>query len=188
VVFTRAAESALLDAPVLTDALEAGRFDARQLSAYESSFRAYFDPAMIFLDFCAAVLRNRHLARPWLKALARGCELAQGDAEFARVGGSYFGGLDVRPFGILGQMWVRIVQDLVLAWPRLVGGLALGRGSHEATVGDLVEWQAAWSRSLVSDPLWHMRWTMDVQRKSVRLISTMESGGRDPRAAGLVPD
>jgi menaquinone-9 beta-reductase len=184
---TPAAESALLAAPVLQGALEAGRFDARQLSAYESSFRAYFDPAMIFLDLCAAVLRNRHLARPWLKALARGCELAQGDPEFARVGGSYFGGLDIRPFGILGQMWVRIVQDLLLAWPRLVGGLAVGGGSNATSVGDLIEWQAAWSRSLLSDPLWHMRWAMDVQRKSVSLISTMESAGGDPRAAGLVP-
>lgn len=184
---TPAAESALLAAPVLQGALEAGRFDAFQLSEYESSFRAYFDPAMTFLDFCAAVLRNRHLARPWLKALARGCELAQGDAEFARVGGSYFGGLDIRPFGILGQMWVRIVRDLVLTWPRLVGGLAVGGDSNATSVGDLLEWQAAWSRSLLADPLWHTRWTMDVQRKSVRLVSTIKNAGDDPRAVGLVP-
>ena len=184
---TPAAESALLAAPVLRAALEARRYDAVQLSGYESSFRAYFDPAMNFLDFCAAVLRNRHLARPWLTALGRGCELAQADAEFARTAGSYFGGPDVKPFGILGQMWVRIVQDLLFAWPRFVGGLA-GEGSTATSVGDLIEWQAAWSRSLLADPLWHMRWTMDVQRKSVRLLSMMERAGSDPRAAGLVGD
>jgi geranylgeranyl reductase family protein len=183
---TPAAESALLAAPVLQAALEAGRFDAPQLSEYESSFRAYFDPAMTFLDLCAAILRNRHFARPWLKALARGCELAQADAEFARTGGSYFGGLEIQPFGILGQMWVRIVEDLLLAWPRLVGGLARAPAANATTVGDLIEWQAAWSRSLLADPFWHLRWTMDVQRKSVRLVSTMEKAGGDPRAAGLV--
>ncbi len=183
---TPAAESALLAAPVLQAALEAGRFDARQLAAYERAFRAYFDPAMTFLDLCAAVLRNRSLARPWLKALARGCELAQADPAFARTGGSYFGGLDIRPFGILGHVWVRVVQDLLLAWPRLLGGLGRTRASRATSVGDLIEWQAAWSRSLVADPLWHARWTMDVQRKSVRLLSAMRSAGSDPRAAGLV--
>jgi hypothetical protein len=183
---TPAAESALLAAPVLQAALEAGRFDARQLAAYEREFRAYFDPAMTFLDLCAAVLRNRSLARPWLKALARGCELAQADPAFARTGGSYFGGLDIRPFGILGHVWVRVVQDLLLAWPRLLGGLGRTRASRATSVGDLIEWQAAWSRSLVADPLWHARWTMDVQRKSVLLLSAMRSAGSDPRAAGLV--
>jgi menaquinone-9 beta-reductase len=183
---TPAAESALLAAPVLQAALEAGVFDARQLSAYESAFRAYFDPAMTFLDLLAAALRNRHLARPWLKALARGCRLAEADAEFARTSGGYFGGLEIQPFGILSQMWVRIAQDLLLAWPRLAGGIGRGRSSEATTVGDLVEWQAAWSRSLLADPLWHLRWTMDVQRKSLSVFSTMRRAGIDPRAAGLL--
>jgi geranylgeranyl reductase family protein len=183
---TPAMESALLASPVLRAALDAGCFDAGRLSAYETAFRAYFDPAMTFLDLCAATLRNRHLARPWLKALARGCELAAADPEFARTGGSYFGGIDVQPFGILGQMWVRIVQDLAFAWPRFLRG-AGGRGRPTGTtVGDLVEWQAAWTRSLVADPLWHARWTADVQRKWLRVLSTTGRGGGDPRFAGVV--
>jgi geranylgeranyl reductase family protein len=183
---TPAAESALLAAPVLQAALEAGRFDAEQLSAYEPAFRAYFDPAMVFLDLCAAVLRNRALSGPWLKALARGCELAQADEEFARTGGSYFGGLDVRPAGILSNIWARVAQDLVLTGPRLLGGLGRASGSRATSVGDLVEWQAAWTRSFVSDPLWHSRWAMDVQRKSLRLASMLQESGDDPRAAGLL--
>ncbi len=183
---TPAAESALLAAPVLQAALEAGRFDVLQLSAYEQAFRAYFDPAMTFLDLCAAVLRNQELARPWLKALARGCELAQADPAFARTGGSYFGGLDIRPFGILSHVWARVAQDLLLAWPRSIGGLARTGDSRATSVGDVIEWQAAWSRSLLADPLWHVRWTMDVQRKSVRLLSKLNAGSSDPRAAGLV--
>ena len=176
---TPAMESALLASPVLRDALAAKRFDAAQLAPYEAAFRAYFDPAMRFLDLCAATLRNPHLARPWLKALARGCEVASTDAAFARTGGGYFGGLDVRPFGILGQMWVRIAQDLALAWPRL-----LRRGSSGTTVGDLLEWQLAWTRSLLSDPLWHARWSADVQRQWVRLLASGRSG-TDPRFAGV---
>ena len=183
---TPAMESALLAAPVLTAALDAGRLDARQLSAYEAAFRGYFDPAMTFLDLCAATLRNRHLARPWLKALARGCELAQADPAFARTGGSYFGGLEIQPFGILAQMWVRIVEDLLLAWPRLLTGVVGGgRRSRGTTVADLGEWQSAWSRSVLADPLWHARWTMDVQRRWVRLLSTMRSAGGDPRTVGV---
>jgi menaquinone-9 beta-reductase len=180
---TPAAESALLAAPVLQAALEAGRFDAQQLAAYEQAFRAYFDPAMAFLDLCAAILRNRWLARPWLKALARGCELAQSDPEFARTGGGYFGGLDVRPFGILSSIWLRVVEDVALAWPRSFG--VLGQESRRASVTDLVEWQAAWSRSLMADPLWHTRWTLDVQRKIVWAMSMLGQG--DPRASGALP-
>jgi geranylgeranyl reductase family protein len=183
---TPAAESALLAAPVLQAALAAGRFDAQQLSAYEPAFRAYFDPAMTFLDLCAAVLRNRQLARPWLKALARGCELAQTDPAFARTGGSYFGGLDIQPSGILSHIWVRIAEDIVLAWPRLLGGLASTGASRATSVGDLIEWQAEWSRSLMSDPFWHTRWALDVQRKSVKVAASLLRSGEDPRAAGLV--
>jgi menaquinone-9 beta-reductase len=185
---TPAMESALLASRALAAALEAGRFDTGQLSRYEADFRAYFDPAMTFLDLCAATLRNRHLARPWLKALGRGCELASADPEFARTAGSYFGGLDVQPFGILGQMWVRIVQDLALAWPRFLKGAAGGDGSTATTVVDLVEWQTAWMRSLLSDPLWHARWMADVQRKWLRVLATAARAGGDPRLAGVTDE
>lgn len=177
---TPAMESALLAAPVLADALERGRFHAEALEAYETAFRAYFDPAMNFLDLCAATLRNRHLARPWLKALGRGCDLAQADEDFARTGGGYFGGLDIQPFGILGAVWVRVIQDVAGAWPRLL----TGRGGG-TTVSDLVEWQAAWSRSFIADPLWHTRWTLDVQRKWLRLLAAAPGAGEDPRLAGI---
>jgi geranylgeranyl reductase family protein len=182
---TPAAESALLAAPVLQDALEARRFDAAQLAPFETAFRSYFDPAMTFLDLCACVLRNRTLARPWLKALARGCELAQAEPTFAEGGGGYFGGLDVRPFGILAHIWTRIAGDVVLAGPRSFGALGRQRDSNATTVGDLVAWQAGWLRSLATDPLWHMRWTMDVQRKSVGVLSRLQPTSADPRAAGL---
>jgi geranylgeranyl reductase family protein len=184
---TPAMESALLASPVLTAALDAGRFDSDQLSAYETAFRSYFDPAMTFLDFCAAVVRNRHMARPWLKALGRGCDLAQADPAFARTSASYFGGLDIRPFGILGQMSMRVVQDLALAWPRfLVSRTRSGEPPAGTTVGDFFEWQSALSRSLLSDPLWHSRWTVDVQRKWVNVLSTAGSAAGDPRFEGVV--
>jgi len=180
-------ESALLAAPTLVSALEAGQFHAGRLTTYETAFRNYFDPSMIFSDFCATMLRNRHLARPWLKALGRGCELAQADAGFARAAGSFFAGLDIRPFGILGQIWVRVVQDALLAWPRFLCGATGGDRRPRATSpGDLIEWQAALSRSGLSDPLWHLRWTMDVQRQWARLLATAASTRSNPRAVGLL--
>ena len=131
------------------------------------------------LDLCAATLRNRHLARPWLKALARGCELAADDEGFARTGGSYFGGLDVRPFGILGQLWLRIAEDLALAWPR-----SLRPGNGGTTLLDLAEWQAALLRSVLAEPLWHARWTADLHRKWLRVLAP-GARGEDPRYAGI---
>ncbi len=118
---TQAMESALLAVPALLDAMERGAGRA-VLAAYEVAFRDYFDPSMLFLAFCAEMLRNRHLSRPWLKALARGCQVAQEDGDFARTSGSYFGGLEIRPLDIIGQVWQRSLVDLLLAWPRFLGG------------------------------------------------------------------
>jgi hypothetical protein len=135
------------------------------------------------------MLRNRHLARPWLKALARGCQVAQEDASFARTCGSYFGGLEIRPFDILGQVWLRSIEDVLLAWPRLLSAATRGDRSEPGTSpSDLIEWQAAMSRSLLSDPMWHLRWTLDMQRQWSRLLETAASADHDPRADGLPCD
>jgi geranylgeranyl reductase family protein len=178
-------ESALLAAPVLTGALEAGDGSARRLASYETAFRAYFDPSMMFLDFCAEMLRNPYLTRPWLKALARGCQVAQEDDEFARTCGSYFGGLEIRPFDILGQVWLRSLEDALLAWPRFRLELG-GDGEAGTSPADLLEWQIGLSRSLVSDPRWHLSWMLDMQRQWARLLGAAGSVPRDPRADGLL--
>ena len=180
-------ESALLAAPVLTAALEAGEFHAERLAPYEAAFRGYFDPSMVFLDLCAAMLRNRNLARPWLKALARGCQVAQADADFARTSGSYFGGLEIRPFDILGQVWLRAIGDVLLAWPRLLAGRASGDARPPGTSpAELIDWQVALSRSMLDDPLWHLRWALDMQHTWARLLQTARGTTRDPRADGLL--
>jgi geranylgeranyl reductase family protein len=180
-------ESALLAATTMVAALEAGEYHAGSLSAYEAAFRSYFDPSMVFLDFCAVMLRNRHLARPWLKALARGCQVAQDDAGFARTCGSYFGGLEIRPLDIIGNVWLRSMEDILLAWPSLLSAAAGGDGPRRGTSpSDLLEWQAALSRSVLSDPLWHLRWTLDMQRRWVKLLETASRAPHDPRADGLL--
>ena len=183
---TPAMESALIASPVLVAALEDGRFDAQRLSAYETAFRAYFDPAMTFLELCAANLRNRHLARPWLTALERGCELAQADPDFARTAGSAFGGLEVRVFGILGRLWLCTAQELTLVASQLIADAGRDtREAEDADIAPLIEWQAAWTKSILADPIWHARWCMDVQRAWGRVIATLGRGGGDPRSKGL---
>src|SRR5579872_163491 len=57
---TQGMESALIAASTVMEALEAGRFDALYLARFERDYRAYFDPAMNFLDLCAASMRNWH--------------------------------------------------------------------------------------------------------------------------------
>jgi len=176
-------ESALLAAPVLVDALASGRTRADALAPYETAFRGYFDPGMRLLTYTASVLRNRHMAEPWLTAFGRGCELATSDPAFALTSGGVFGGLDLRPLGVLAQMTARVGRELALAWPRFIGRVA-GGGSDGLTVTDLVDWQAAWWRSLRDDPFWHARWSLDVQREGMRLLSGLSDGGEDPRLAG----
>jgi geranylgeranyl reductase family protein len=182
---TPAMESALLATSVVADALAEGRFDRRFLSAYERRFRAYFDPSMVFLDVCAAMLRNRHMGQVWLAALARGCEVAEGNETFARVAGAYFGGMDVNPPGILAQLWVRMARGVGAALPRGVLGLIRGNPAPLVeALADFTAWQAGWWRSLADDPVWHAQWSMDVQRKWLGLMSMIERTGTDPRAAG----
>jgi flavin-dependent dehydrogenase len=183
---TPAMESALLAAPVLAGALESGDCTAAGLARYEAAFRAYFDPSMMFLDLCAEMFRNRHLTRPWLKTIARGAQIAQEDNAFAETGGSYFGGLDIRPFDLLGKVWVRSMEEVLLAWPRFFSGAAGARRQPGTSPADVVDWSIALSRSMVDDPQWHMNWVGDIQRQWARLLSSTDGVSRDPRADGLI--
>lgn len=176
---TQAMESALLAVPVLLAALQDGAVRGA-LAPYETAFRSYFDPSMLFLAFCAEMLRNRHLRGPWLKALARGCQVAQADGDFARTSGSYFGGLEIRPLDIIGQVWQRSLVDLLLAWPRFL----TGDRTNTTTPGDLLQWQVSLGSSLLSDPGWHMRWTLDMERAWARLLAGAATQEGDPRPAG----
>jgi geranylgeranyl reductase family protein len=182
---TPAMESALLAAPVLVGALESGDYSAAGLARYEAAFRGYFDPSMMFLDLCAEMLRNRHLTRPWLNAIARGAQIAQRDKAFAEPGGS-FGGLDVRPFDLLGKVWVRSMEEVLLAWPRFFSGVAGARRQSATLPADLIDWTVAFSRSMVEDPRWHMNWVGDIQRQSARMLSATDGVSRDPRVDGLL--
>src|SRR5260370_40425703 len=53
-------ESALIASSTVAESLARGKFDAAFLSQFERDFRCYFDPAMRYLDFCAALMRNWH--------------------------------------------------------------------------------------------------------------------------------
>lgn len=181
-------ESALLAAPTLISSLEKGKFHAGALSSYEIAFREHFDPSFTYLDLLASTYRNRHLARPWLKAFARGCEVGRDDPDFAATVGSFFGGHDVRPVDMLREVSGRILEDVLLAWPRLLEGRDGSTSrTHPTSPGDLIEWQVALARSLVSDPFWHAAWTVDVQTHWARWFAAGRSGGPDPRAAGVPP-
>ena len=183
---TPAMESSLLAVPTIMHALESGDCSAHGLEGYERAFRAYFDQSMMFLDLCAVMLRNPHLARPWLKSLARGCEVAERDGDFARTSGSFFCGLEIRPYDIIGQVWMRSLEDCVLAWPRLLGG-GSAAGRAWTTPADLLSWQLAFAHSLMDDPAWHARWMLDTRRQWSRLLGTVQAGREDPRAKGVLP-
>lgn len=174
---TPAMESALIAARVIVASLQKRILDARSLCAYETEFRKYFDPSMIFVDLCAATLRNPHYWKSWKKALIRGCDLAQRDSKFASVAGSCFGGLEVNPSGILGEIYAKTVETLL-------GG---SRANGETfTLYEIAGWLTNSWTSLLKDPSWHVGWTMDIQRKWMCALSIIRKGLPDPRVNGLI--
>lgn len=183
---TPAMESGLIAASVIQEALAQGRFDAEFLSAYEQRFRAYFDPSMVFLDLCAAMMRNWHLGDFWLSALARGCERSQADAGFARTVGAYFGGLDIDPMGIMAQVWLSFVADAATLLPRSFLASLQGQPNPvTVSMGDAMRWQMGFWESALHDPLWHARWLLDLQKKWLGFLSVARRFSGDPRALGL---
>lgn len=179
---TPAAESAVIGAGVIADALGEGRTDARFLSSYERRFRAYFDPAMSYLDYVACVMRNRHFASFWMSVVARGCALAMSDRRFARIGGAAFGGLDVRPLDIATRMWAKSAGLLVAESGRVSVDFAAGRLNAASAFMDMGRWTSAWWGSMAEDPAWHARWMGDVTRKWLALPRKVRL--RDPRMQG----
>ena len=184
---TPAMESALIAACVIRDALAAGRFDAGLLSVYEKNFRAYFDPSMIFVDLCAATMRNRHLGEMWLKAVARGCELAQRDRDFAHTTGACFGGLEIDPSGVLSQLWINMAAELATLAPRSLMAFIEGTPNPlSATVREIIGWQVNGWKSFLADPVWHAGWMLDLEKKWLHALAVMSRSGLDPRAKGLL--
>ncbi|UCH64123.1 MAG: NAD(P)/FAD-dependent oxidoreductase [Fidelibacterota bacterium] len=184
---TAAMESALIGSSIITAALEQGRFDAAFLSSYEQAFRRYFDPALCYEDLCATLMRNRHFSDSWLKAIARGYELAQKDEHFARISGAGFGGMEVDPLNIAAQIWVKIIGVLTTHGSQSPFSPITGEtNSISANLSDLAAWQASWWRSVASDPIWHTSWAMDISQKWLKLITTIPGAAMDPRANGLL--
>lgn len=174
-------ESALIASSTVVEALEQGRFDAAFLSRYEREFRAYFDPAMRYLDLCATLMRNRHLSEFWLSSAARGYAEAAHDPTFARVAGAYFGGLELRPLAVMGQVWAKIAAYVAEGSAEMVMDLVNGRTRRTGNfVDDFTVWQRGMSRSFLEDPRWHMSWLRDVAQRSARVMWT----SRNPRVRG----
>ncbi len=182
-----AMESALIAASVIWDLLPKGRLDGVSLSTYQAEYRNYFDPSMIFLDFCAAILRNPNYWESWKKALVRGCALAQRDLKFAATAGSCFGGLEIDPLGILAEMWIKTGEKWLGMGPPSTLASAHGRADGFAlTLQEMSGWIADSWKSLLKDPLWHIAWTMDVQRKCTHVLSLMSKRLPDPRIKGVI--
>lgn len=184
---TPAMESGLIAGRTITAALSAGRFDSEFLSAYQTAFRDYFDPSMVFLDLCAATMRNKQLAGSWLRAMARGCEAAQRDTEFARTSGAWFGGLEINPPDVLSQIWLKIISDLITLGPSSASALLANQPIPAVSIfGDAVMWSIGLWKSALEDPIWHAGWLMDLQRKWLNFLSMMSERRADPRSVGLL--
>lgn len=181
---TLAAESAMIASSTVAEAVRSGRSDAVFLSRFERDFRQYFDPAMRYLDFCATIMRNRHLREFWLSVALRGCEEAARNPEFARVVGSTFGGMEVLPSAILMRIWVNTLKEISSDGGRMLLKLLSGKIDWPGgTMNDIGGLSRGWWQSLIADPLWHSAWTADVLQKWARLLETFMLSD-DPRLQG----
>ena len=182
---TQGMESAMLGARTVLSALEAGRFDAAWLSAYEREFRAYFNPSMRYLELCAAIMRNRHFREFWLRSTLRGFERAQTDREFGRIAGAAFGGLDLQPGAAMGQIWTGVLAYGAESAARMVADLAAGRGpTGDGLMGDLAAWERGWRASVTDDPAWHWSWIADVVAAAARSLPSVALSAESPRVKG----
>jgi geranylgeranyl reductase family protein len=181
---TQGMESALIASWTVLDALESGQFDATFLSRFDDDFHDYFDPSMRYLGLCAALLRNRHFHDFWWRATVRGFEKAQIDPEFARVSGTTFGGLNVQPQAIVGQVWSRIFAHLTENGSKTIGDLINGRQLRESDLaGDFVAWQRGWFNSFKEDPSWTVSWLADVAKAMAHMQPTLRTT-QNPRLRG----
>src|SRR4029077_2579048 len=148
-------------------------------------FRHYFDPAMLYLDLCAALLRNWHFREFWMRAGMRGFAEAGADPVFARVAGSTFGGLEVRPPLILTLVWSRIFGDLSAGGAQMFLGFLSGRFNKPTRlIGDFGAWQRGLWRSRIEDPVWTASWLADVAKKAARVQATLWASD-NPRVKGI---
>ena len=171
---TQGMESALIASRTVLDALEQGRFDAAFLSRFDRDFRSYFDPPMLYLSLCAVMMRNWHFREFWWRSTLRGFEKAQSDPDFARVAGSAFGGLNLQPQAIVGQIWSSIFAHLAQGGVQAIGDLISGRGFRAGGLaGDVEAWQRAWSASLKDDAAWHFSWLADVAKALGRVLPSL---------------
>ncbi|MBV9532052.1 MAG: hypothetical protein JO283_13525 [Bradyrhizobium sp.] len=178
-------ESALIAASTIVGSFEQGKFDAAFLSRFERDFRRYFDPAMLYLDLCAALLRNWHFREFWLRAGLRGFAEANADPVLARIAGSTFGGLEVRPSLVLAQVWSRIFGDLSEGGAQIFLSFLSGRFDRPARlIGDFGAWQRGWWTSLIDDPLWTASWLADVAKKATSVQATLWASD-NPRVRGI---
>ncbi|QUD89363.1 NAD(P)/FAD-dependent oxidoreductase [Phenylobacterium montanum] len=186
---TQGMESALIASRTVIDALGKGRFDAVTLSRFEQDYRAYFDPSMLYLGLCAVMMRNWHFRKFWWLSTLKGFEKAQNDPAFAGVAGSAFGGLNLQPQRIVGQIWSSIFAHIFQGGARALNDLMSGRGLRSSGLaGDVEAWEQAWKASLEDDPAWHFSWLADVARTLARALPSLTTN-TSPRVAGLfLPD
>ncbi|MFM5923345.1 MAG: NAD(P)/FAD-dependent oxidoreductase [Novosphingobium sp.] len=160
---TQGMESAIIAARTVAAVLEKGRFELVDFAQYERDFRAHFDPAMRYLCFSATILRNRHFSEFGFRSTRQGFERAQLDPGFGAVSGTAFGGLNVQPLAMIGQIWKGLFEHLTQNGIGALAALATGRGaSSNGLAGDWLAWQRGWRASLRHDRAWHLSWLGDI--------------------------
>jgi geranylgeranyl reductase family protein len=160
---TQGMESAILGAHSVALALEAGRFDEAQFASFERDFRAYFDPAMRYLVLLAQMLRNRHFHESMFIGTRKGFERAQVQRSFGEISGTSFGGLNVQPLAMTGQLLWSLAEHFVRGGATAFVDAIGGRGfTANGAVEDLLAWQRGWRASTSHDLAWHMAWLGDI--------------------------
>ncbi|WP_128891365.1 NAD(P)/FAD-dependent oxidoreductase [Erythrobacter sp. HKB08] len=167
---TQGMESSTLGAETIAAALDRGSFTAEDFAPYEEDFRDYFDPAMRYLVFLAQILRNRHFRESVFLATRQGFERAQQDRSFAEISGCSFGGLNVQPLAMSGQIMWGLAEHFTRGGIEAVRSLITRRGiTASGAMADLLAWQRGWRASTSDDLAWHLSWLSDIGKAMTKL-------------------
>jgi hypothetical protein len=83
-------------------------------------------------------------------------------------------------------MWMKTAESLFNIGPQSMLELVDGQKDRGAlTLQESAGWITDSWGSLLSDPLWHASWTMDVQHKWIRALSIISKQLPDPRINGV---
>lgn len=164
-------DSAKLAAKSIRRMFNVGDFGEEALSAYEKSWREYFDPDLGISDLVVSLIRNRSLQPLWLSMFRTMSLTANSDKKYADLTGGVLGGVVSARDALTPEMFVRALVHRPDFW-RKVHGLdkPFDIANLFARGKDWVSWQAEFTKQLFGSDSYTRDWVREITTKQSAVI------------------